>query len=104
MRSSFTADDCAVNTTALVRLSRTALASGSEFTELLQGVVDEAEASRAATAKVERDVERQKTLVSVTEKSANNAFNDVASLRDVLQLPVRVRQSYYIARRRLRVR
>lgn len=63
------------------RLSKTVLTSGSKFADLVGSLVDQVEASRSATAKVEKNVERQKKFVSVVEKLANNALHDVASLR-----------------------
>lgn len=40
--------------------------------------------SHAGTAKAEIEVERQKGLALVDEKSATNALNDVVSLRDLV--------------------
>lgn len=43
-------------------------------------LVNKVEASRETTAKPKQEVERQKKLVSIAEKSTNNALNDVMSL------------------------
>lgn len=46
----------------------------------MQDLVDEVGASRTAIANAKRDVGWQRGLVCIVVKSANNAFNDVASL------------------------
>lgn len=79
--SSFTASDRSAIVTALARLSKKVTTSGSEFANLVKDLLDELEASDAATAERGREVRRQKGLVSIAKRSANNILNDVASLR-----------------------
>lgn len=75
-------DDRSVIATALALLSRTVPSSRSYFSKLVKSVVDELKASQAANLELEKEVEPQKRLVSETEKVENDAFNNVASLRE----------------------
>lgn len=79
--SSFTDDDCSFITTALPRLSKRVRASRSDFANLVKHLVDELEASQAATEKTEKDAQRQKRIVLEAVKSKKNALNEIASLR-----------------------
>lgn len=76
----FTADDRSVTSTDFVRLSKTALTSRSELTDIVKGFVDEVKLSKVATSKAEKEAERQNRFLSVAERSKNNALNDVTSL------------------------
>lgn len=54
----------------------------SNFINLAKVLTDKSEALQAAGAKTEQKIEEQKKILSETEKSKENAFNDVASLRE----------------------
>lgn len=58
--SFFTADNHSVIVTALAWLSKTVPSSGSHFANLVKALVDELDASPAASAETEKEVERQK--------------------------------------------
>lgn len=79
--SSSTADNHSVNATDLARVSNAVPNLGSRFTNLVKLSVDDVDASHAATAKAEKEVELKKSLVSIAEKEANNSKNDVSSFR-----------------------
>lgn len=86
--SSSTADNPSVIATAFSWLSKTVSTSGSELVELKGGLVDNVKAPQTATAKLKKEIKRQRGLVSVAEKSKNNVLNDVARLCGGLCLPV----------------
>lgn len=69
--SFFTADDGAFIATALLRLSKTARTSGSDFNSPAKCVLDEVEPSRAALAKAKKEIEQQKWLASLSERTKN---------------------------------
>lgn len=77
--SLFIAGHLSVTATALAWLSYVAPTSGPYFASLVKGLVDDLEASQAATARAERKADRQKGLVLQAEKLKSNALNDVAS-------------------------
>lgn len=77
----FTAYDRAVIAPALGRLSKTVPTSGSGFADFVQGLGDDIGTSPATNTKSEKAVDRQKELVSVAQKSADVALNDVTGSR-----------------------
>lgn len=53
-----------------------------------------------ATLNANRKVERQKELFSIAEKSTNKGLNYIGVFWNVLRMPVYLRRSYYLIRRR----
>lgn len=80
--SSLTVDDRSVIATAPARLSTTVPGLGSDVANSIKGLFAELEASQAARAEIEKEIERENWLVSEAEKVKNDAFNDVANLQD----------------------
>lgn len=78
--SSFMVDDRFVIYTALPWLPKTIPTSGSEFAKVVRWSVHEVEAPRTVTAKAEKEFQRQNELISIAEKWANIALNNIASL------------------------
>lgn len=81
----------------MARLSKAAPTSGSKFAKLVKGLADELETSHAVLAKAEKEEKRQKRLVSMAEKSANNALNDVGIFAGQFRLPVRGSRNFFLA-------
>lgn len=79
--SSFTADDRFVTALALARLLKLVTSSGSDFVNIVKGLVDEFEKPQAASASTMKEVERQKEFVPETEKVKKDALNNVGSFR-----------------------
>lgn len=75
-KSPFTFDDCSVIATAL---SQTCI-SGSDLAILLRRLAHDVEASQAATAKDEKEIERRTWRALVAEKSPISALAEAASL------------------------
>lgn len=68
--------------TALQWLSKTVFTSGFWFTDLIWASLDDIETLRAAITKAENEIESGKRLLSVTHRSARDAPNEVAGLRE----------------------
>lgn len=78
--SFFTAGDRPVLATALVWLSNKVQISGSELVDGVHGLANDVKASHAGSSKAKKEVEWQKGLVSIAQKSASSAPNSVVSL------------------------
>lgn len=80
--SSFMGCDSLVIITPLPLISKRVHNLGSQIAELRRCPADDVEVARAATAKAEKEIERQKWLVSIADMSANNPRIDAESLRE----------------------
>lgn len=78
--SSSTSNDLSVNATVFARLSKTFPGLGLDSANFIKGLVDELEASKAASAKTGKEGAWYKVLVSEADNGEKNVFNDVASL------------------------
>lgn len=79
---SFSADEHLVIFPTLARFSKIVRTAGSKFADHVNGLFDEFEASHVAVPNAEKNVEQQKGLVSIAERSASMALNDVDCYRE----------------------
>lgn len=90
---SFTERGCSMIFLEFEQLSKTVPTSGSEFADIVRSLVDDIEITCTAATKAEKDIDRNKVLLSIVSKSASDVLNEVASCESESLLQVTLTQS-----------